>query len=100
MTGQTPGRPGRDAEQLAEQLRAGVAVITAAHQLRTGQIDHGAFADVVADITREHFAAPVQLALPLAWLALKLAVLVAEMSGSELETVLQWLGVEAASPAR
>lgn len=97
MFEQNPETPGRTEAELAEQLRAGVAAITAAHQLHTGQIDNAEYSRVVTGIGRDHFPeAPVQIALPVSWLALKLAALVAEMSGNDVATVVKWLGTEAA----
>ncbi|YCK39712.1 hypothetical protein ACNF49_38345 [Actinomadura sp. ATCC 39365] len=87
----------RSSEELAEQLRAGVAVLTAAHQLRTRQICQDEYARVVAEVAADVFAEqPVQLVLPVSWLALKLAGLVGELTGNDTATVLAWLGAEAA----
>ncbi|WP_336208225.1 hypothetical protein [Nonomuraea sp. LPB2021202275-12-8] len=97
MSEQNPETPGRSDAELADQLRAGVAVIAAAHQLHAGQLDNVEFGRLVAGIGRDHFPeAPVQLVLPVSWLALKLAALVAELTGQDLATVMQWLGAEAA----
>jgi hypothetical protein len=87
----------RPVDELADHLRAGVAVLTAAHQLHTRQIDQDEFARVVADVAADVFAEqPVQLVLPVSWLALKLAALVGEVTGNDTATVLAWLGSEAA----
>jgi hypothetical protein len=99
MSETNPETPGRGDAELADQLRAGVAAIKAAHMLQTGQIDNAEYGRLVAGIGHDHFAqVPVQIALPISWLALKLAALVAEMSGNEVDTVIEWLGAESVNP--
>ncbi|MEV4093183.1 hypothetical protein [Streptosporangium saharense] len=84
--------------ELADQIRAGVIVVSAVRLLQEGKMTAEEVGTVVADLAAERFPdGPIQLVLPTAYVAMMLARLAAGATGQSVEAVLEWIGAEAAA---
>ncbi|MFE5200000.1 hypothetical protein ACFQ93_40975 [Streptomyces sp. NPDC056601] len=80
------------------ELRAGVALLAATHQMLDGHLTGPQYAAVVDDTTAELWAdAPEDAVRAVAYLGVRIAALFATATGTEVETVLGFLGSEVAS---
>lgn len=79
------------------ELAAGVALLTATHQVLDGQLTGPQYAAVVDDTTAELWASdPIDAVRAVAYLGIRLASLFATATGTDVETVLGFLGQETA----
>lgn len=81
----------------AAELRAGVALLASAHQLLTGQLDEADYAAVVDSTTADTWSDnPVDAVRAVAYMGLRACSLLATATGTDVDTVLGYLGAEAA----
>ncbi|MFF2437945.1 hypothetical protein ACFVU4_27900 [Streptomyces sp. NPDC058107] len=80
------------------ELRAGMALLTATHQMLEGVLTEQQYAAVVEDTTAEHWAdSPEDAVRAVGYLGVRIASLLALHTGQDVETVLGFLGSEVAS---
>ncbi|WP_030342271.1 hypothetical protein [Streptomyces californicus] len=80
------------------ELGAGVAMLSAAHQVLNGTMTEAEFGEAVACLIEELWPGEESRAVwPVAYLGLRIAALFATETGTEVETVLGFLGTEVAS---
>lgn len=82
----------------AAELRAGVAMLNAAHQVLNGQMTDTEFADTVTGLVTDLWPdQPTGAVWPVAYMGLRAASLFATATDTDVETVLGFLGAETAS---
>ncbi|MGY1499174.1 hypothetical protein ACW4TU_21745 [Streptomyces sp. QTS52] len=82
----------------AADLRAGVALLTATHQMLEGGLPPAQYAAIVDDTTTELWPdKPVDAVRAVAYLGVRLASLLAAHTEQDIDTVLGFLGAEVAS---
>lgn len=84
-------------EQATEELRTAVAVLTAVTQFRAGQVGEQELLSTVDGLANAIGGVEL-LVMPLAYVGLRLASMLAQECGCPLEAVLADLGIEAAGP--
>jgi len=84
--------------QPAAELRAGVALLAATHQLLDGQLTPDQYGALVDDTTAEAWTDnPIDAVRAVAYMGLRACSLLATATGKDVDIVLAFLGAEAAS---
>jgi len=82
----------------AAELKTGVAMLNAAHQVINGQMTETEFARTVTGIIQDMWPGePSRAIWPVAYMGLRAASLLATNTGTDIQTVLGFLGTETAS---
>jgi hypothetical protein len=79
------------------ELRYGMTMVTASHQYLTGQLSPAQYAEVIEAATADLAPqGPADLMRPVLSIALRLARMYAEATGTDVETALEFVGQAAA----
>lgn len=79
------------------ELRYGMTMLTATHQYLTGQLSDVEYGTLIEEATEEYAPQePADLVRPCLYMGVRLATLFATATGTDVETVLGFLGSEVA----